>query len=463
MGSSASPLPPPSAAPTAAAAPADGAAPPAPAPSPALLLRQALVAFYEVHNPSQLAESLLDEIVGKYLGKEPQLLAKLQRRYGEAPQVPYLSSSSNKNRSSSSSSYNNTGGGADGGGRKSPIEIEITNEARIDLLSPHFDAAFTLSLPLLPSLPLQVKIPIPHAPLLDNLSRCRHLLPPSHEEYLPPLGPSAEAAAAARRDALLASKAAVAAAKGPPVLEALAESLRKGPTALLYRCWKERRRVVVVMRRIDGVRGIVEGELRGFDRHMNIILVEAEEVFVLPTAVKKEEEKEEERGKEGGKGGKRVVQRKRGRRAGKKHKLPQKQQQQQQTTKTEGGKEETAAELPKQQQQLQHNKKEQQQQQQQQQQVEQQQPKVIRRSLPQVLIRGDNVVLIFEAKPEHATRAFFPCLPPPSPSTVLDNEKKKSVKEKEDEKEEGKDLSRPAQAAVLPLLPPPVASRTGGE
>ena len=217
----------------------------------------------------------------------------------------------------------------------------------------------------------------------------------------------------------------------------------------------------MVMRRIDGVRGTVEGELRGFDRHMNVVLGDAQEVFILPTAMKEKKEEEvgggEEGGKEEKKGEKRLLQRKRGRRAGKKHKLPQKQQtppplqqqqqqqQQKKATKAEMGDREAALELPTQQRQ---------------QQQQLQQRALIHRSLPQVLIRGDNVVMVFEASPQHATCAF---LPPLSSSVHNDETKKKDVTKK-GQQEEGKVLARP-------VTPPPAAhaavplslSRAGGE
>lgn len=60
---------------------------------------------------------------------------------------------------------------------------------------------------------------------------------------------------------------------------------------------------MVVMRRIDGVRGTVEGELRGFDRHMNVVLGDAQEVFILPTAMKEKKEEEVGGGGGGRKGG----------------------------------------------------------------------------------------------------------------------------------------------------------------
>lgn len=222
--------------------------------------------------------------------------------------------------------------------------------------------------------------------------------------------------------------------------------------------------MVVVMRKIDGVRGTVEGELRGFDRHLNMILGDAQEVFVLPSAIMGKRDEQggggEEKGKEEKKGGKRLMQRKRGRRAGKKHKLPQKQQipvqsqqqqqqqqqqqlQQHQATKAGNRKREAALEIPKQQG------------------TQHQQRQIIHRSLPQVLIRGDNVVMVFEAKSQHATCTFLP----PLPSSEHDEEtEKKEVVKKEGEQEDGEDLARPtvpsppAQEAI-----PQSLSRAGGE
>ena len=170
-------------------------------------LRQALVAFYEVHNPSQLAESLLDEIVGKYLGKETQLLAKLRRRYGDAPTVPYLSTTTGQQKG---------GGGQakaeapvvkreeDGAGAAPPQQV-VTDDDKRNLCSPHFDAAVALL-----HHPQGAIVPVPNALPLDNLSRCRHLLPPTHEDYKPPPQESLAAVAAARKEAMEATKAAIA-------------------------------------------------------------------------------------------------------------------------------------------------------------------------------------------------------------------------------------------------------------
>jgi hypothetical protein len=160
------------------------------------------------------------QIVAKYYGKEGQLAGKLQRRYGEAPRIPYLRPPTPQQpqppaqRPSPGSSGG--GGGDDNGGGSArapralppppsssklppPPQPPSNNDAcRADITSPHFDPLFALTT-------TDVRLPVPEteAPPLDNLSRCRHLLPHDDPEYvaLVPLDPAA--AAAARRGAFI--------------------------------------------------------------------------------------------------------------------------------------------------------------------------------------------------------------------------------------------------------------------
>lgn len=46
---------------------------------------------------------------------------------------------------------------------------------------------------------------------------------------------------------------------------------KDGPLSTLKRCFDERSRVRVTVRRIDGVRGTLTGYLIAFDRHMNLV------------------------------------------------------------------------------------------------------------------------------------------------------------------------------------------------
>lgn len=52
-----------------------------------------------------------------------------------------------------------------------------------------------------------------------------------------------------------------------------------GPFIVLLRCFRERRRVRVTVRRINSLHSVCTGQLRAFDKHMNLVLQHVEEVF----------------------------------------------------------------------------------------------------------------------------------------------------------------------------------------
>ena len=188
------------------------------------------------------------------------------------------------------------------------------SSAALDFLSPAFDAALALSTPgLLP--------PDPRAPVLDNVTACRRLLPPGAEGAFPGgAGGGAAAAAAAEKKAsssrpLTTAAAAVARQSRPrrvPALDAIAESSAgggsDGPLALLKRAYDAKSRVRVVTRHARGVRGSAVGTLAGFDVFFNLILKDVVEEYTVrvpvtrerPPRKKKEGEEEEEEEKEEG-------------------------------------------------------------------------------------------------------------------------------------------------------------------
>ncbi|KAF0763859.1 hypothetical protein AaE_003145 [Aphanomyces astaci] len=122
-----------------------------------------------------------------------------------------------------------------------------------------------------------------HHPALDNLYKCRMLLPPRDPQFIQPkLKPATPSLTTDRK-----SKSTVA-PKKPPVLHAIAGTSRPllsiylhstGPLSLLHRCLVAKARVVVVLRRISSIRGTCTGYLKGFDKHMNLVLMDVMDKF----------------------------------------------------------------------------------------------------------------------------------------------------------------------------------------
>ncbi|CAM9136525.1 unnamed protein product [Phaeothamnion confervicola] len=128
---------------------------------------------------------------------------------------------------------------------------------------------------------------------------------------------AAEAPAAATAGAAAGAAAAAAAVPrarnepfaGNPVTT-IASGLRTGPYSLLTKSLEERHRVRVMIRRVNSVRGTCEGLLLAFDKHMNMVLLDVTEryiAWVLPAIAQATagggEARPGDRGGSGGDGG----------------------------------------------------------------------------------------------------------------------------------------------------------------
>jgi len=192
-----------------------------------------LTTFFQLYAPSKLAN--VAAIRAKYAGREAQLFAFLRRKYA----------------------------------------AEI---AALDFRSAQFDAAAALR-------HAHVQPPRPSARLLDNLAKCRSLLSPSSPHYSAPRAPKPKPAAEAA--ARLPQKAAAAPERRRGLIGMLAHYAAEkggretgpGPLAMLGACLKRGARVRVRIRRINGVRGHCDGKIKAFDRHFNMILLDADEMF----------------------------------------------------------------------------------------------------------------------------------------------------------------------------------------
>jgi small nuclear ribonucleoprotein (snRNP)-like protein len=200
------------------------------------------------------------------------------------------------------------GGGDDGTRRRSRSDDErerqgqrsddrrpplASSPSALDFFSLSFNAALALSAPgLLP--------PDPRAPVLDNVTACRRLLPAGAEGAFPDAEERLfSGGAEKRKPPRRALTTAAAAASRPhqkrvPALDAIAEastggsSDQGGPLALLKRAYDSKSQVMVVTRHARGVRGAAVGTLAGFDVFMNLILKDVVEEYRVRVPVTRE-------------------------------------------------------------------------------------------------------------------------------------------------------------------------------
>lgn len=197
--------------------------------------------FFAIYAPQKL--STIGIVLEKYKGREDTLFLFLQKKYSEA--------------------------------------IRQRELAEVDFCSALFNPAKALAQPgLLP--PNQRVRP------LDNLRKCRCLLPASDVEYAPmrsTLLPGQKATNASSMESKQAQKKKSIKEKLPHMK--IAEHLKEGPHSLLYKCLHSNTKVIVTMRRAGGVRGTCTARVKAFDKHLNMILTDVTEVFTVFLKTKK--------------------------------------------------------------------------------------------------------------------------------------------------------------------------------
>ncbi|KAI9913074.1 hypothetical protein PsorP6_005721 [Peronosclerospora sorghi] len=227
--------------------------------------------------------SQLAEIVRKFIGRESLLSAKLFKKYGEAPDFTSPVDSSHVTLESK------TRGPAFVSRVKyqtdfKPYELPKATASPLDLRSARFNALEALRAPN-----RQLKLLLATAFPMDNIQKCRHLLPESDANRQDLVIRSKKKnSMAAESKASTAKKA-----PSPSLFEQLAglaylvfasvvfflnwfydDTYTDGPFRVLRRCFLERMRVFVVIRRVNSVRGTCSGFLKAFDKHMNLVLLD---------------------------------------------------------------------------------------------------------------------------------------------------------------------------------------------
>lgn len=109
------------------------------------------------------------------------------------------------------------------------------------------------------------------APRLDNIAKSRVLLPDFDPQRVVKTTPANSAKSKPDPEKIKTKKI--------PVLTTLASQFQTGPLSILYMCHVQRKRVRVLIRYVDCIRGTLTGYLLTFDKHMNMILTDVDEVY----------------------------------------------------------------------------------------------------------------------------------------------------------------------------------------
>lgn len=164
-------------------------------------------------------------------------------------------------------------------------------DLRLDLTSPEFDAELALHT-------ADVQLPVPDAPVLDNISRCAGMLQQDdsqkpQQRQQQESGPSAQEAqakkakaAALKQRALQAASRAEASVKLGSLL-AIMDAAAVGPLAVLAKWHASQQRIYVVTRHASGVRGRAVGTLVAFDKYLNLLLRDVEETYTVIVKVQR--------------------------------------------------------------------------------------------------------------------------------------------------------------------------------
>ena len=254
-------------------------------------LRLRLEAYYSLIAPETIADEAswrkrFEQIYDKFGGTvegEAKLAAKLAKKYGNNVRLLLTTASGNGTNTST-----NTPSDAQShatASNRSEEWYELTasefNSGDISFVSSSFDPYAALSADV--SDVLKANPFVAQAPMIDNVSKFRRLLPGEDPQHLLPSKRSAAAAAATRAQQKAASGASATAATHkiaiPGAFTALADRFDKGPFALLRDIHTKKQRVRVMVRYVDCIRGTLTGYVLAFDKHFNMILRDVDEVY----------------------------------------------------------------------------------------------------------------------------------------------------------------------------------------
>ncbi|KAL7480469.1 hypothetical protein ACHAW6_006170 [Cyclotella cf. meneghiniana] len=254
-------------------------------------LRHRLESYYSLVAPEAIADATewkrkFEIIYAKYGGNldgETKLSQKLAKKYGNHVRLlvapPHRSMKDNLRLNNSSAL----------GAKHDEKHYEVDESRRgsrvLDFCSDRFDAAYTLIAPERDVIHANPKIFLyseeeqgfKETKQLDNISKFRSFLPICDPQMLQP-----KLRNTARTDPTKSRNAEDAIKKKQPMFLAMVskyENKSSGPLSLLYSIVANKQRVRVMIRYVDCVRGTLTGYLMAFDKHLNMIMRDVDEVY----------------------------------------------------------------------------------------------------------------------------------------------------------------------------------------
>jgi small nuclear ribonucleoprotein (snRNP)-like protein len=254
-------------------------------------LRLRLEAYYSLISPDVIADGAawrkrFGQIYDKYggtAGGERALANKLAKKYGGRVRLLLTTAAAGQRHGGGGGDSVDGGGSAGRAAKREEAWYDPTpsglNSGVLSFTSADFDpvAALAAEVPAV----VRANPHVGEAPLLDDTSKFRRFLPSEDPQRMVP--PRSTAVANAHGYAPI-KPAAAASAKAPRLsipgaFSALADRFDSGPFSLLQSIHSNRQRVRVMVRYVDCVRGTLTGYLLAFDKHLNMILRDVDEVY----------------------------------------------------------------------------------------------------------------------------------------------------------------------------------------
>jgi len=263
-------------------------------------LRLRLEAYYAHVAPEQIADATAwrtryDQIYAKYGGTvegEAKLASQLRKKYGSIVTLQLTTTTTPSTTNDATNSTQQHQRQAQHQYDEAWYELRETelNSGVVVFTSNCFDPVAALR----PSSVQQVLDANPRAfvaiaaastthhnnqtvPIFERVEQCCRLLPRNDPLHRIPRTAAAVAAAAGTSSAATTPKS-----QPLSCFALLAEPYEKGPLSLLYRAWVARARIRVLIRYPQGIRGTVTGQLLAFDKHCNLLLRNVDEVYSRP-------------------------------------------------------------------------------------------------------------------------------------------------------------------------------------